>query len=91
MDIQLQVTEKELEEFPEERSDQISTNIVNRKTTKGRRTTNITTRNRIDTQPATRPVVTYIPLSRKESLDQSSDPIPPLLSLHIQPNLQALT
>ena len=30
MDIQLHVTDKELEEFPEERSDQISTNIVNR-------------------------------------------------------------
>ena len=54
MDIQLQVTDKELEEFPEERSYQISTNIINRaatslptskvkapqrKTMKGRRTT----------------------------------------------------
>ena len=30
MDIQLHVTDKELEDFPEERSDQISTNIINR-------------------------------------------------------------
>ena len=72
MDIQLHVTEKELEEFPEERSDQISINIVNRadtnlltskakpiqkahtaitalqrKTTKGRRTSNGTTNRQI--------------------------------------------
>ena len=64
MDIQLQVTDKELEEFPEERSDQISTNNANRadislptskakalqwKTLKGRRTMNTTTRSCIDT------------------------------------------
>ena len=30
MDIQLQVTDKELEEFPEEGSDQIGTPITNR-------------------------------------------------------------
>ena len=86
MDIQLKVTDKELEEFPEERSDQISTTITNIKATKSQTP-------QIDTQPATHPAIRqYIATQPvgKESLNQLSDHIPPLLSLHIQPNLQAL-
>ena len=77
MDIKFQVTEKELEEFQEERSDQISTTITNIQATKSQ-----------DTQPPTRQLIATQPVG-KESLNQSSDPIPQLLSLHIQPNLWA--
>ena len=34
MDIQLHITDRELEEFPEERSDRMSINIVNRAATR---------------------------------------------------------
>ena len=77
MDIQLQVTEKELEGFPEETSDQIGKTITNIQATKSQ-----------DTQPPTRQTLTTQPVG-KESLNQSSDPISPLLSLHIQPDLWA--
>ena len=90
MDIQLQVTDKELEEFPEERSDEIGTPITNRADisppTPKVKQRKITKQHQIDTQPATRPVVTYT----RRSLDYSSR-VPLLLSIHIQPDLQALT
>ena len=50
MDIQLKVADKELEEFPEERSDQISTTITNIKATKSQTP-------QIDTQLATHPAI----------------------------------
>ena len=71
MDVQLQVTDKELEEFSEEASDKI-----------GKTITNIQAMKSWDTWPPTRQTLTTQPVG-KESLDQSSDPIPPLLSLHI--------
>ena len=72
MDIQLQVTDKELDEFPEE-----STTFTNIQAMKSQ-----------DTHPPTRQLLATQPVG-KESLNQSSDPIPLLLSLHIQPDLWA--
>ena len=89
MDIQLQVIDKELEEFLEERSDQIGITITNITATKSQKTPNNITM-RIDTWPTTQQLKATQPVG-KESLDQSSDPIPLLLSLHIQHKLQAFT
>ena len=84
MDIQLQVTDKELEEFPEEKSDQIGITITNIKAMKSQRTT------QIDTWLATQHYIATQPAG-KEPPNQPSNHIPLLLSLHIQPDLQALT
>ena len=82
MDIKLQVTEKELKEFPEE-----STTNINQKVD-----THPPKRQLLATQSVRKETLIQpsasIPLY-KESLIQPSDPTP-LLSLNIQPDLRAL-